>query len=65
MSISNGPNRFGFLKFGHCELFVICDLEFFSETKKFLSRSNLVLAASGRAEPRFKKCSPDSVGEHF
>ena len=33
-------------------LFVICDLEFFSETKKFLSRSYWVLAASGRAEPR-------------
>jgi hypothetical protein len=32
-------------------LFVICDLEFFSETKKFLSRSNWVLAASGGAEP--------------
>jgi len=32
-------------------LFVICDLEFFFETKKFLSRSNWPFAASGRAEP--------------
>jgi hypothetical protein len=31
-------------------LFVICDLDFFTVTKKFISRSNWVLAASGRAE---------------
>jgi hypothetical protein len=28
MSISDGPNRFGFLNFGHCDLFVICYLRF-------------------------------------
>jgi hypothetical protein len=31
--------------------FVIFDLAFFTETIKFLSRSNWVLAASGWAEP--------------
>jgi len=35
MSISNDPNRFVILNFGHCDLFVICDLEFFTETYKF------------------------------
>jgi hypothetical protein len=28
MSISNDPNRFVILNFGHCDLFVICYLRF-------------------------------------
>jgi hypothetical protein len=30
--LKNDPNRFDILDFDHCDLFVICDLEFFTET---------------------------------
>jgi hypothetical protein len=33
---SNDPNRFVILNFGHCDLFVICDLEFSPKLKRFL-----------------------------
>jgi hypothetical protein len=36
ISISNDPNRFDILNFGHCDLFVICDLEFSPKRKRFL-----------------------------
>jgi len=41
MSISNDPNRFDILNFGHCDLFVICYLRFgiFTETSTFPLRS--------------------------
>jgi len=29
-------HRFGIWNFGHCDLFVICDLKFFTEPKSFL-----------------------------
>jgi hypothetical protein len=32
MSISNDPNRLVILNFGYCDLFVICDLGYFTET---------------------------------
>ena len=41
---------FGILNFCHCDLFVICDLGFKAEAKKFPVRSNWSLAASGGAE---------------
>jgi len=34
-----------------CLLFIICDLEFFTETSTFPLRSNWILAARGGAEP--------------
>ena len=45
---------FGILVIMICLLFVICDLDFFTETKKFLSRSNRPLfrpAAGLNPEP--------------
>jgi hypothetical protein len=30
--LKNDPNRIDIFYFGHCDLFVICDLEFFTET---------------------------------
>jgi hypothetical protein len=54
MSISNGPNRFGFLKFGHCDLFVICYLRFgifLRNQKVSFSIKLAAFQASGGAEP--------------
>jgi hypothetical protein len=52
MSNSYDPNslEFRILVIEMYLLFVICDLEFFSETKKFLSRSDWSIAASDGAE---------------
>jgi hypothetical protein len=54
ISISKDPNRFVILNFGHCDLFIICDLEFeiFQQNSKVsLTIKMGAPPASGRAEP--------------
>jgi len=52
ISISNDPNRFDILNFGHCDLFVIYYLRFgiFHGSLKASSSIKLEAAASGYAE---------------
>jgi hypothetical protein len=47
--ISKDPNRFVILNFGHCNLFFICHLVFFTETQKFTIKLG-ALPASGGAD---------------
>ena len=50
-TISKDPNRFVILNFGHCDLFVICDLEFLADNKKVSLTTKLgAQPASGKAE---------------
>jgi len=52
ISISNHPNRFVILNFGHCDLFVIYYLQFgiFRRNLKVSSSIKLEAAARGAAE---------------
>jgi hypothetical protein len=48
MSISNAPNRFDILNFGHCDLFVICDLRFGIFHRNLNVSSSIKLEAAAR-----------------
>jgi hypothetical protein len=53
ISISNDPNRFVILNFGHCDLFVICYLRFGIFHRNFIVSLTInpgAPPASGRAE---------------
>jgi hypothetical protein len=57
MSISNDPNRFVILNFGHCDLFVICYLRFgiFNRNVNVSSSIKLEAAARGSAHEKLRQ----------